>query len=167
MKTANARATSDEFLFEADDAEFDLVLGEDGKPLNGEEEVVRIDRVEKAVHARWSDGDVRIYATATIVRTEQRALKVWTLECGGNCRRCVGARCANPRTKRGAAGHLRTDAAVALGRRLTSRERFSKQMFLGKTFRAPVSAVMADPDGNPRPGSAWYSKVGPFIGREQ
>src|SRR5262249_40364401 len=118
----------------------------------------------KAIHSQYGRDDVRIYATATNVDNEQHALKVWHLTCGGGaCPKKTGERCRKPRPKPGAAGALRADAAVALGRRLRDREQPPKSLFLGRKFVARVATVRTNADDETLPESAWYSKIGPFL----
>lgn len=155
------RADDDETLFETEAGEFSLLVDAEGRPLEGVKIALRVDRISKAIHTQFGERDVRIYATMT-TPDEEQILKVWCLVCGGSCPKRVGERCRNPLPKPGSAGQLRTDAAIALGRRLTNRERIRKDAFLGRTFIAEVSVVRTNHGNEALPPSAWYSKVGPF-----
>lgn len=165
-------APPDDFLFSAGDAEYELVLDEKGEPVNGGAELVSVVRTSPAVHTRFGLDDVRIYADLLTVRTGQRVFKAWFLVCGGGCPKKTGDRCKNPKPKKGAAGLLRNDFFVATGRRLTSKERVPRSVFLGQTFVAELVPVVEDGGGTGserkrtfRERGEWYTKAGPFLAR--
>jgi hypothetical protein len=155
----------EETLFETE-TEYGLLVDGDGKPLDGAPEWIEVLSVGMAKHSPYGPRDVRIYADCVHVETGELVQKFWGLTCAGKgCPQKVGVRCLNPIPKKGSSGMLRGDAAIALGRRLTSRERFQKSFFVGKKFLALIHAVRVDQDGNDKPASTWYSKVGTFLDR--
>jgi hypothetical protein len=121
------------------EAPYELVTMPDGTFVGFEE--IEIVQVGMATHQGWAgtDRDVRIFATALVVRTGQRILKVWQVNCNESDPSPYPERCKKWGVKLSRQAHLRQDAEVALGRPLTRLQRLSpRQLFLGRRFIAPI-----------------------------